>query len=456
MGERKYNEERYRKQKIEGDDLHNAAVCSRIADESLEWNPNEAVYWRKAAVENAEKHYGKNKLENTPYYEKLANDYFYGKAVYGPALKWNSKAKKIKAGQLGEYALELLENELFELKVYYHMGKYDEMADTRERIKILLGKNPDCGESVLYNAYLNMARYKKGDGNPEYADAAMRIAEKVYGEISMETAAVYRIKAREIWDSAEAGDLERKKEAVDLNNKAYYIVTHAEDNGQGSDVLAGIHRNMMFMRLPDEPSYEELRVMVDKMLSTDNSDEVSGQEQNGSGQKVSGQGEEDSNAGGSKTSDCEANDGEEELPPELGKKLEELYEKGSRLEREERYEEALQAWQEGYALIPAASRLDMEATNQFLAAIGDIYFLRKGMYQKAYECFDAARGYGGYGNPFIMLRLGECCLELGDEKNAAEYLMRAWMMEGEEIFEPDENGEDDGRRYYEFLRKQMV
>lgn len=103
-------------------------------------------------------------------------------------------------------------------------------------------------------------------------------------------------------------------------------------------------------------------------------------------------------------------------------------------------------------MIPADSRLGLEATNQFLAAIGDVYFLRKGMYQEAYECFDAARGYGGYGNPFIMLRLGECCLELGNEKNAAEYLLRAWMMEGEEIFGPDENGEDDRSKYYEFLR----
>ena len=51
-----------------------------------------------------------------------------------------------------------------------------------------------------------------------------------------------------------------------------------------------------------------------------------------------------------------------------------------------------------------------------------------------------------------MLRLGECCLEIGDEKNAIEYLLRAYMMEGKEIFEPDENGEDDGLKYFDFLR----
>lgn len=429
MSDRKYNEEQYRKQQITGNDLHNAAVCNQIADESLEWNPNEAVYWRKLAVEHAENHYGKSSIENTSYYEKLASDYL-EQGSRSQALKWNSKARKIKIRQLGEYALALLENELFELQVYGLMYKYDEISNVRERIKILLEKNPDCEETVLYKVYSEMAQHKKSDGNFEFVDAAMRIAEKVYGEISMEMAEIYRIKAIETWQFAEEQeDQERKKEAVKLNNKAYYIATHAKDDGRGSHVLSGIQRNMLFMRLPDELSYEELRAMIEKNLPADNS-EVAGQD----------------------VDDCKGNDSEEGLSMALGEKLEALYEKGNQLEREERYEEALQAWQEGYALIPADSRLGLEATNRFLAAIGDVYFLRKGMYQEAYECFDAARGYGGYGNPFIMLRLGECCLELGNEKNAAEYLLRAWMMEGEEIFGPDENGEDDGSKYYEFLR----
>lgn len=159
MSERKNNEERYKEQQIEGDDLHNAAVCDQIADESLVWNPNEAIYWRKLAVENAEKHFGKNNLENTPYYQKLANDYL-EKGSRSQALTWNSKARKIKIRQLDEYALELFENELFELQVYYLMHNYDEISNVRERIKILLEKNPDCEETIRYKAYLDMAQYK--------------------------------------------------------------------------------------------------------------------------------------------------------------------------------------------------------------------------------------------------------------------------------------------------------
>ena len=143
----------------------------------------------------------------------------------------------------------------------------------------------------------------------------------------------------------------------------------------------------------------------------------------------------------------------EEITPELKAKLDEYAERGNRFEEEEQYEEALQAWEEGLALIPEPQQYYSE-TIWFLAAIGDVYF-QKGMYPQAHKCFDKARGNlsgGGYGNPFIMLRLGECCLESGDERNAAEYLLRAYMMEGKEIFEPDEDGEDDGQKYFDFLR----
>lgn len=143
----------------------------------------------------------------------------------------------------------------------------------------------------------------------------------------------------------------------------------------------------------------------------------------------------------------------EEITPAVRAKLDEFAERGNQLEEEERYEEAIQAWEEGLKLIPEPQQFYGE-TVWFLAAIGDVYF-KKGMYPQAHKCFDQARGNlsgSGYGNPFVMLRLGECCLELGDEKNATEYLLRAYMMEGKEIFEPYENGEDDGQKYFDFLR----
>lgn len=143
----------------------------------------------------------------------------------------------------------------------------------------------------------------------------------------------------------------------------------------------------------------------------------------------------------------------EDLSAEVQAKMDELAQKGNHLEEEGRLTEALQAWQEGLALIPEPQQFYSQ-TVWFLAAIGDVYF-QQGEYALAHECFDKARGNmtgAGYGNPFVMLRLGECCLEIGDEKNALEYLLRAYMFEGKEMFEPDDDGADDGLKYFEFLR----
>ena len=143
----------------------------------------------------------------------------------------------------------------------------------------------------------------------------------------------------------------------------------------------------------------------------------------------------------------------DEITPEIKEKLDELAERGNQLEKEEQYEEAILVWEGGLKLIPEPQQFYSE-TIWFLAAIGDVYF-KKELYAKAHGYFDKARGNvsgEGYGNPFIMLRLGECSLEIGDEKNAIEYLLRAYMMEGREIFEPDEDGEDDGQKYFDFLK----
>ena len=55
----------------------------------------------------------------------------------------------------------------------------------------------------------------------------------------------------------------------------------------------------------------------------------------------------------------------------------------------------------------------------------------------------------GNTNPFILLRLGECYYELGNFEQAKEYLLRAFMWEGEDIFD----GEDE--KYFALI-KDMV
>lgn len=52
----------------------------------------------------------------------------------------------------------------------------------------------------------------------------------------------------------------------------------------------------------------------------------------------------------------------------------------------------------------------------------------------------------GYHNPFILLRLGQSFLENNDTKQAKEFLLRAYMLEGENIFE------EEDEKYFQFLQ----
>ncbi len=99
----------------------------------------------------------------------------------------------------------------------------------------------------------------------------------------------------------------------------------------------------------------------------------------------------------------------EDLSAEVQAKMDELAQKGNQLEKQGRFTEAVQAWQAGLALIPEPQQFYGQ-TVWFLAAIGDVYF-QQGEYALAHECF-----------------------------------------EGKDIFEPDDDGADDGAKYFEFLR----
>lgn len=48
-----------------------------------------------------------------------------------------------------------------------------------------------------------------------------------------------------------------------------------------------------------------------------------------------------------------------------------------------------------------------------------------------------------------MLRLGQSAFELGKKERATENLLRAYMLEGKEIFE------EDDKKYFEFLKSKV-
>lgn len=135
---------------------------------------------------------------------------------------------------------------------------------------------------------------------------------------------------------------------------------------------------------------------------------------------------------------------------QLQSELDELAEEGNKYFDNNKYDKALEIWKRALDLIPEPKKRISE-TVWFLTSIGDIYFLQ-GKYEEAFDNFEDARNNlsgEGINNPFILLRLGQSAFELEKKELATENLLRAYMLEGKEIFE------EDDKKYFEFLKSNV-
>ena len=135
---------------------------------------------------------------------------------------------------------------------------------------------------------------------------------------------------------------------------------------------------------------------------------------------------------------------------QLQSELDELAEEGNKYFDNNQYDKALEIWKRALDLIPEPKKRISE-TVWFLTSIGDIYFLQ-GKYEEAFDNFEDARNNlsgEGINNPFILLRLGQSAFELEKKELATENLLRAYMLEGKEIFE------EDDKKYFEFLKSNV-
>ena len=136
-----------------------------------------------------------------------------------------------------------------------------------------------------------------------------------------------------------------------------------------------------------------------------------------------------------------------DLTRKMKDKLDKLAEIGNSYFDNQEYEKALEIYQSALDIIPPPQNVHSE-TAWFQAVIGDVYFYQEDFY-KAKKYFDfALKNISGFGstNPFVLLRFGQCCLKTGDEKSALEYLLRAYMLKGKDLFQ------EDSPEYFDFLK----
>lgn len=128
---------------------------------------------------------------------------------------------------------------------------------------------------------------------------------------------------------------------------------------------------------------------------------------------------------------------EHSLNTKTHSEIKELCARGDEFAKQKQFKSAFAFYRDALNLVPKPVE-DWEATTWILAAIGDLYFV-EGKFEKSLAAFDdAVRCVGGLGNPFIHLRLGESCFELGNKDRAADELTRAYMGAGPEIFQKED------------------
>lgn len=107
--------------------------------------------------------------------------------------------------------------------------------------------------------------------------------------------------------------------------------------------------------------------------------------------------------------------------------------RGNELADSEYYREALNEFKKALELLPQPVYM-WEASTWLYASIGDMYFQLNDYSDSLDSFLQAQKCPDGLGNPFISVRIGECFFELGNIEKAKQYLMQAYMLEGEKIF----------------------
>jgi tetratricopeptide (TPR) repeat protein len=118
---------------------------------------------------------------------------------------------------------------------------------------------------------------------------------------------------------------------------------------------------------------------------------------------------------------------------ELDREIKAICKSGDRFAEAAQYEKAVADYNKAWAMVPEPKN-EWNAATWILAAIADACFL--GGYNKSAR---DALAYamtcpGAIGNPFLHLRYGQVLLNAGEDDQAADELMRAYMGAGAEIF----------------------
>lgn len=135
------------------------------------------------------------------------------------------------------------------------------------------------------------------------------------------------------------------------------------------------------------------------------------------------------------------------LPAHIDQQIDDLAEQGNVLFDRRDYRGAIGQWDRALAMLPPPAN-DWDAALWLHSSIGDAYY-QLAQYGQARAAFaEALSTPGGIENPFVWYRLGQSEHQSGDLPAALEHLLRAYMLDGRDIFDADK----EGHEYLELLQ----
>jgi tetratricopeptide (TPR) repeat protein len=142
-------------------------------------------------------------------------------------------------------------------------------------------------------------------------------------------------------------------------------------------------------------------------------------------------------------------DSDDELPDDIYEKVTDLSERGNLLLDAGHPDSAIEVWNEALALLPHPQK-KWEAGMWLHASLGQAY-RDKGDLTNALSHLQSAHGSAdGHLNPFVLISLGATLYDLGRPEEAADHLLRAYMLEGKGLFD------EFGGPYLGFLRSRKL
>ena len=134
-----------------------------------------------------------------------------------------------------------------------------------------------------------------------------------------------------------------------------------------------------------------------------------------------------------------------ELSDEIYEQIENYSEQGNDYCDAEEWDKAIECFCNALELLPEPKD-NWEAATWLYVAIADAFFFME-KYEETLDNLNYARMCpDGIANPFVLMRMGEAYYELNEVELAKRYLFEAYMMEGMEIFENEED------KYLELIR----